>query len=1584
MIKKLRYLCTLLLFMIASVGWADDKTESVTLSAGSYDTDHITWSSINGITVQQLQGSSGTAVNSSYISAPRLYKGHILSFTASDGYAIKSISIIVNGTYYGNSMTAGTVLNETKTTVVDNTTAVARSWTSTSGGTHVVSSVSDDGLSQIYIQNVASANNTQLRPTAITITYGAPDGALSSVSFNMPVTTVGVGRTQSIFNNGGEAYTGAFTYKSLRPTVATVADGVVTGVSAGSATIIASASAVEGLYAESSEEFEVTVVDPTFTLTQSVILTNFEGAGTSYGTTNKWADFADADINIVPNWYGIDFLKSSAPDHTNELQLKANSGTVLSPTFTSAAGYSVTVTFTGDLTLTFENGEVQTLTSGTSVSTTSKSVGFTLTAGGSTVYIASIAIAPTGSVLPPTISGNTPFLSSTTVTIKSEYDVYYTLNGIDPTTDSTPYTGPFEVTETTTVKAIAVDGSNNSEIAEKTFEKATILTVAEAIDYIGTLGEETSDIVYVKGIVSQVDSYNSQYHSITYWISDEGETTTQMEVYSGKGLNNANFTGKDDLQIGDEVTVCGKVKMFNSIPEFEKNNYLVAFNRPEAVVKAPVFSPAGDTYTEAQSITITCETEGAVIYYTIDGTDPTNESTEYSSPIVINETTTLKAIAYDTAGNKSAITSATYTIEEEKQLVTVDENGNTTFVFTENGWGFPTTKQEEEDSFTNSGYIIKVAGTTGNGYYFYANGNALLFGKSGAYLTLPAFDYDVDKIDVVGSSGASEVVKQNIFVGETAVSTETTGAKDVTNTYDIADDYQAAGNVYTLKVTSAHNTQVTKIIVYKAVVDNREDAGIAFDPSTLTITQGETGTVQFQNPNNISESEITFASDNEAVADWDDSGLVFGTAIGTATITASFEGNTTYKPATATLVVTVKENLNFVEVVKGCGIYQKITSADELEAGKRYLIVYNGGVTNDAYIYAGVNTEKNIGTYVTGTISNDRINNAEANATPIVLQATGDNWYLMDGDNFLAYTRPASTTSNNYLYYATSNVNGSAWTITASDITNAWNTERKLRFNGTSGQERFCAYLGTGSQFDVVLYKELGELSAYAVVVKNEEEKPVSVTFYYDDQKANRGGENISIVDITDGSTEKEVWNPMWKNNPSGEQNVTLTNVTFDKSFKDFNGLTSLYCWFACCTNLVSITGLEYVNTSNVATIKRLFYNCQALTSIDVSNFNTSKVTDMSAMFYHCLTLSNINVSNFNTEKVTNMSSLFNGCTQLTNLDLSNFNTANVKDMSAMFYSCGQLKTLTLGENFKTAAVTNMGHMFYHCDMLEEIDLSTFDTSKVTNMEMMFSYCKSLTELDLSNFNTAIVTNLQNMFYYCSGLTTLDVSKFSTANVTNMSQMFTGCPRLTSIYVGEGWNTVNVPESQTMFGNCVALVGGAGTTFDATAAIDKTRAILDGGVAAPGYLTYKTAPSAPTFNPVGGEYTEAQTVAISAAEGTKIYYTTDGSQPSAQNADQVYTEPVTISQTATLKAIAVKGAISEAAEATYTIAVSTQKGDVNGDTKVDIADVTELVNIILDTEDPTAPQLDAGDFDGDNDLDADDVRALVEKILSEE
>ena len=139
-----------------------------------------------------------------------------------------------------------------------------------------------------------------------------------------------------------------------------------------------------------------------------------------------------------------------------------------------------------------------------------------------------------------------------------------------------------------------------------------------------------------------------------------------------------------------------------------------------------------------------------------------------------------------------------------------------TLDFTSNdAWKLPTKNAKEKKTFTNGTYTITLEAAS-NGYKFnsYNGSGCLLLGKKDATLTLPAFDFDVERIDIVGSSSASGKTTQNIFVDGNGVSTETTGAKG-THEYKIADASQKAGTIYTLKVTNANNTQVSKIMIWK-------------------------------------------------------------------------------------------------------------------------------------------------------------------------------------------------------------------------------------------------------------------------------------------------------------------------------------------------------------------------------------------------------------------------------------------------------------------------------------------------------------------------------------------------------------------------------------------------------------------------------------------------------------------------------------------------------------------------------------------------------------------------------------------------
>ena len=127
---------------------------------------------------------------------------------------------------------------------------------------------------------------------------------------------------------------------------------------------------------------------------------------------------------------------------------------------------------------------------------------------------------------------------------------------------------------------------------------------------------------------------------------------------------------------------------------------------------------------------------------------------------------------------------------------------------------------------------------------------------------------------------------------------------------------------------------------------------------------------------------------------------------------------------------------------------------------------------------------------------------------------------------------------------------------------------------------------------------------------------------------------------------------------------------------------------------------------------------------------------------------------------------------------------------------------------------------------------ANFDTSDVRYMSDMFYGCSGLASLDLSNFDTSNVVAFSNMFYGCSGLTSLNLSNFDMSAATWTRRMFHGCTALTTIYAGD-WGANY--DGVGMFYGCTSLVGGNGTTYNASHT-DGEYARID-RVGTPGYFT---------------------------------------------------------------------------------------------------------------------------------------------------
>lgn len=231
------------------------------------------------------------------------------------------------------------------------------------------------------------------------------------------------------------------------------------------------------------------------------------------------------------------------------------------------------------------------------------------------------------------------------------YGIYY----YNRTTN--PFTAGQTITGTITVTGYVYNGW--AEIATVDLSNATT-TTGEAPD---------PTTATIAAILADYDSYESRYVRIegaaatsafsskkATFSQTEGETTSSIEAYDTNG-SSLSVTKGNSYNIEGILGFSSTTKRFNILSAADIED------ASTSSVTAPTFNPAGGTYTEAQTVTITAD-EGATIFYTTDGDDPSKSSTsvEYTTPITISETTTLKAVAMDNDGNMSDVTTATYVI----------------------------------------------------------------------------------------------------------------------------------------------------------------------------------------------------------------------------------------------------------------------------------------------------------------------------------------------------------------------------------------------------------------------------------------------------------------------------------------------------------------------------------------------------------------------------------------------------------------------------------------------------------------------------------------------------------------------------------------------------------------------------------------------------------------------------------------------------------------------------------------------------------------------------------------------------------
>ena len=339
---------------------------------------------------------------------------------------------------------------------------------------------------------------------------------------------------------------------------------------------------------------------------------------------------------------------------------------------------------------------------------------------------------------------------------------------------------------------------------------------------------------------------------------------------------------------------------------------------------APTFSVAEGEYTEAKSITLSAD-EGT-IYYTLDGTKPTSESTQYTEAIVLDEcgTTTIKAIAINSE-SESPVASATYTISLPIPANDADN---------------PYTGTEAIEVYNSGCYdgttLVYVTGTVQEAEYSEQYGN---------YEITFADGYQCFRLQ---ETATEKFTEDKIKAGDVIVAC---GKLD-----KYGSNYQLAQGCYLVKHTPSA----------------KADVELAWNPETVTLTVGDA----FTAPTlvNTQSVAVTFESSNDAVATVDANGVIalVDAAVGTATITATFAGDNTYNPASATCTIKVNP---VVEDCEGSDDFATATATNPTSYTARttdagWSATHAAKTTIEGYTYLTINGK----TSTVGTITSPVLN----------------------------------------------------------------------------------------------------------------------------------------------------------------------------------------------------------------------------------------------------------------------------------------------------------------------------------------------------------------------------------------------------------------------------------------------------------------------------------------------------------------------------------------------------------------------------------------------------------------------------------
>ena len=268
----------------------------------------------------------------------------------------------------------------------------------------------------------------------------------------------------------------------------------------------------------------------------------------------------------------------------------------------------------------------------------------------------------------PTISGADKFSDRTEVTITATPGaiIYYTTDGTVPTKESQKYDTPITLTETTTIKAIAIeDGHIMSDMVGMAFTKESSggSSSDSGSSSSGGSTDSGSETAPPQEETIQFDVRIRPNDSATVYVMQVTSLADTDKMSYQYSINGTDYYSLQKLQTQETFGASQKVDLH--VRAVGSDDAILAAGNCEITTPSASGVPTisgTDKFSDRTEVTITA-TPGAIIYYTTDGTVPTNGSQQYNTPITLTETTTIKAIAIEDGHIMSDVVGMAFTKE---------------------------------------------------------------------------------------------------------------------------------------------------------------------------------------------------------------------------------------------------------------------------------------------------------------------------------------------------------------------------------------------------------------------------------------------------------------------------------------------------------------------------------------------------------------------------------------------------------------------------------------------------------------------------------------------------------------------------------------------------------------------------------------------------------------------------------------------------------------------------------------------------------------------------------------------------------